>query len=148
MTQSDKKFAPTPPPFDRLFDESTKHQNPRVARLKIVDQRKDEIEWRKRLEAQHLTYSSSNCSWGCPSQKRVRPPPMRVQTEKRPMSERMPRYSSVKKLNDSIQKPNVMNISPGVKKFALPPLDYSNLNSVNEKPRSKLLFFYDMLLGI
>lgn len=147
MTE-EKKFEPTPPPYNRLYDESKKNQNPRVAKLRMVDQRKDEIEWRKRLEAQHLTESSSHCSWGCPSQKRVKSPPLRIPVEKRPMSQRLPSYNTIKKINNNIQKPNVMTVSPGVKKFALPPIDYSNLNSVNEKPRSKFLFFYDMLLGL
>ena len=147
-TTSNKTFTPTPPPFDRLFDESTRNQNPRVAKLRIVDQRKDEIEWRKKLDAQHLTVSSSHHSWGCPSQKRVKPPPLKIPVEKRPMTVRVPSYDSIKKVNDNVPKPNVMTVSPRVKRFALPPIDYSNLNSVNEKPRSKFLYFYDLLLGL
>lgn len=149
MASSDKEnLTPVPPPFNRLYDESKRQINPRVARMKKIDQCKEEIEWKKKLEAQHLTVSPVRHSWGCPSQKRVKSPPIRIQNEKRPVSQRLPSWESVKKINDNAPKSNVMTISPRVQRFALPPLDYSNLNSINDKPRSKYLYFYDLLIGL
>lgn len=138
-----------PPTFNRLYNESRKNQNPRFLRKQRIRKETEEIEWQKRLDAQNHTVRSSR-PWGCPSQKKIKRPPLirTPRTPERPKSERIPSYNNFRKIVDAGQKADVMNMSAPIKKFPLPPLDYGNLNNVLDKPRSSYLFWIDMRLGM
>ncbi|OHT13073.1 hypothetical protein TRFO_03503 [Tritrichomonas foetus] len=164
------------PVYDRLFKDSRRNSNPRFSRYKKINRRRDEIEWRKRLESQELTVSSTKGYCGVPTQKKITSPRLRVRRNEDPhsfnsmstfnsshstgsfnsldpmsfnrraRSERLPRWNEIRHVNEA-DKTDIRNMSTPLKRFPLPPIDYNALYNIFDKPRSQYLVLADLKLG-